>query len=183
MSRSALAAGVRYLRRVVASQCHRQDSDERLLHAFVMSRDEAAFAELVRRYGSMVGGVCRRVLGHQQDAEDAFQATFLVLAQHAARLHKTTALASFLHGTAYRIALKAKRTAARRRKHEGQAPARPSLDPIDEVSWREVRALVDEEVARLPQKYRSAFILCCLESVSQAEAAQRLGIKEAALST
>jgi RNA polymerase sigma factor (sigma-70 family) len=183
MSRSALAAGVRYLRQVVASQCHPKDSDERLLHAFVMSRDETAFAALVRRYGSMVGGVCRRVLGHQQDAEDAFQATFLVLAQNAARLRKKTALASFLHGTAYRISLNAKRTAARRRKHEGQAPARPFLDPIDELSWREVRALVDEEVARLPEKYRSAFILCCLEGVSQEEAAQRLGLKEGTVSS
>jgi RNA polymerase sigma factor (sigma-70 family) len=183
MSRSSLAAEVRYLRKVVASQCHQEDSDERLLHAFVMSRDEAAFAALVRRYGPMVGAVCRRVLGHEQDAEDVFQATFLVLARNAARLRKTTALASFLHGTAYRIALNAKRTTARRRKHEGQVPARPSLDPTDELSWREVRALVDEEVARLPEKYRSAFILCCLESVSQAEAAQRLGIKEGTLSS
>ncbi len=183
MSRSALAAGVRYLRTVVASQCHQQDSDERLLHAFLVSHDEAAFAALVRRYGPMVGAVCRRVLGHEQDAEDAFQATFLILAQNAARLRKKTALASFLHGTAYRIALHAKRTAARRRKHEGRAPARPSLDPTDELSWREVRALVDEEVGRLPEKYRSAFILCCLESVSQAEAAQRLGIKEGTLAS
>ncbi len=183
MSRSALAAGVRYLRKVVTSQCPRQDSDERLLHAFVTSRDEAAFAALVRRYGPMVGAVCRRVLGHEQDAEDAFQATFLILAQNAARLRKKTALASFLHGTAYRIALHAKRTAARRRKHESRAPARPSLDPTDELSWREVRALVDEEVARLPEKYRSALILCCLQSVSQAEAAQRLGIKEGTLAS
>src|SRR5581483_12250463 len=183
MSRSALAAGVRYLRKVVTSQCHRQDSDDRLLHAFVTSRGEAAFAALVRRYGPMVGAVCRRVLGHEQDAEDAFQATFLILAQNAARLRKKTALASFLHGTAYRIALHAKRTAARRRKHESRAPARPSLDPIDELSWREVRALVDEEVARLPEKYRSALILCCLEGVSQAEAAQRLGIKEGTLAS
>ncbi len=183
MSRSALAAGVRYLRTVVASQCPRQDSDERLLHAFVTSRDEVAFAALVRRYGPMVGAVCRRVLGHEQDAEDAFQATFLILAQNAARLRKKTALASFLHGTAYRIALHAKRTAARRRKHEGRVLARPSLDPTDELSWREVRALVDEEVARLPEKYRSVFILCCLESVSQAEAGQRLGIKEGTLAS
>ncbi len=183
MSCSALAAGVRYLRKVVAPQCHRQDSDDRLLHAFVTSRDETAFAALVRRYGPMVGAVCRRVLGHEQDAEDAFQATFLVLAQKAARLRKKTALASFLHGTAYRISLQAKRATARRRKHEGRAPGRPSFNPSDELSWREVRALVDEEVARLPEKYRSAFILCCLESVSQVEAAQRLGIKEGTLSS
>jgi RNA polymerase sigma factor (sigma-70 family) len=183
MSRSALTASVRYLRKVVASQSHHQNNDERLLQDFVMDRDEAAFGELVRHYGSLVGGVCRRVLGHQQDAEDAFQATFLVLAQNAARLRNKTALASFLHGTAYRIALNAKRTAARRRKHEGQIPTRSSVDPLDELSWREVRTLLDEEVACLPEKYRSALILCCLDGVSQTEAAQRLGLKEGTLSS
>jgi RNA polymerase sigma factor (sigma-70 family) len=130
----------------------------------------------------MVGGVCRRVLGHPQDAEDAFQATFLVLAQSAAKLRKKTALASFLYGTAHRIARNAKRAAARRRKHEGQASARSSQNPADELSWRELRLLLDEEIARLPEKYRSVFLLCCLESLSQAEAARRLGMKEGTLS-
>lgn len=183
MSRSALAAGVRYLRNVVASQCHQQDSDEQLLHAFLAERDETAFAALVRRYGPMVGGVCRRVLGHEQDAEDAFQAVFLVLAQKAAGLRNKTALAGFLHGAAYRIALSAKRSAARRRKHESLAPVRPSVDLAEELSWREVRTLVDEEVVRLPEKYRSAIVLCCLESASQVEAARRLGLKEGTLSS
>ncbi len=183
MSRSAWAASVRQLRSRLAAQQSSHDSDERLLHAFLTSRDEAAFAVLVRRYGPMVLRVCRSVLGHEQDAEDAFQASFLVLARNAATLRKKTALASFLHGTAYRVALKAKQSAARRRKHEAQAPARPSVDPADELSWREVRALVDEEIARLPMKYRSAIILCCLENVGQAEAAQRLGLKEGTLSS
>lgn len=183
MSRSALAASVRQLRNRLAAQRISNDSDEQLLQTFLASRDDSAFAVLVRRYGPMVQCICRRVLGHEQDAEDAFQATFLVLAQRTASLRSKTALAGFLHGTAYRIALKAKQSAARRRKHEGQAPVRPSTDPAEELSWREVRMLVDEEVARLPEKYRSSFILCCLENVSQAEAARRLGLKEGTLSS
>src|SRR5215472_6898794 len=129
MSSSALAAGLRHLRGKLAAQEHREDSDEQLLHAFTSRRDDSAFAALVRRHGPMVLHVCRRVLGHQQDAEDAFQATFLVLAGNAAALRKKTALASWLHGIAYRTAMKAKQSAARRRVHEGQVRSRPSADP------------------------------------------------------
>jgi len=122
------------------------------------------------------------VLGHEQDAEDAYQATFLVLARRAAALHNKTAVASFLHGTAYHMALKAKRAAGRRRKYEGRMPERSSVNPSDELLWREVRALLDEEIARLPEVYRSAFVLCCLENLSRAEAGRRLGLKERTVS-
>src|SRR5690348_2835226 len=124
MRHSALAAGIRRLRGKLASQQGNDDSDERLLNAFAVHRDDNAFGVLVRRHGPMVLHVCRRVLEHEQDAEDAFQATFLVLARNAALLRNKTALGSFLHGTAYRMAMSAKRAAARRRKHEGQASAR-----------------------------------------------------------
>jgi RNA polymerase sigma factor (sigma-70 family) len=183
MSSSALTAGVRGLRDRLAAQRDQHASDEQLLHAFTTRREESAFAVLVRRHGPMVLHVCRRVLGHEQDAEDAFQATFLVLARNAAALRNKTALASWLHGTAYRTALKAKQTTARRRKHEGQATPRTSADPSGELLWREVRTLLDEEIARLPEIYRSAFILCCLESVGQAEAARCLGVKEGTVSS
>src|SRR5579884_1270084 len=182
MSHSALTAGIRQLRHKLASQHLNEDSDESLLHAFAARREDSAFAVLVRRHGPMVLHVCRRVLGHEQDAEDAFQATFLVLARSAASLRKKSSLASFLHGTAYRLAMSAKRTAARRRKYESSLGAltqpRSPVEPAEELSWREVRALLDEEIARLPEKYRSVFVLCILENLSRAEAAQRLGLTE-----
>lgn len=183
MSSSTMQAGVQRLRCLLAGQGQPDESDEQLLYAFTSRRDEAAFAILVRRYGPMVLHVCRRALGHEHDAEDAFQATFLVLARNAAALRNKSSLAGFLHGIAYRTALKAKQSAARRRKHEGRTPARQSINPIDDISWREVRKLLDEEIARLPEKYRTAFVLCCLEDLSQAEAARRLGLKERTLSS
>jgi RNA polymerase sigma factor (sigma-70 family) len=182
MSSSILAAGIRQLRNKLAQQCCPEQSDEQLLHTFTNHRDGSAFATLMRRHGSMVLSVCRRVLGHEQDAEDAFQATFLVLARNAATLRIRTTLAGFLHGTAYRTAMKAKRSAARRRKHEGQALSRPTADPADELSWREVRTLLDEEIARLPEIYRSVFVLCCLENLSQAEAGRHLGLRQRTVS-
>ena len=102
MSHSALAAGIRNLRRKLASHQRREDSDEQLLHAFAVCHDESAFEVLVHRHGPMVLHVCRRMLGHEQDAEDAFQATFLVLARNALVLRQKSALASYLHGTAFR---------------------------------------------------------------------------------
>ncbi|HEY7312754.1 MAG TPA: sigma-70 family RNA polymerase sigma factor [Gemmataceae bacterium] len=182
MSRSAMQTGIRRLRERLAAQRGPEESDEQLLQNFQNRRDEAAFAALVRRHGSMVLHVCHRVLEHRQDAEDAFQATFLVLARNAASLRNKTALASFLHGIAYRTAMKAKQSAARRRKHENQTPHRSPADPSRELLWREVRALLDEEIARLPESYRSVFVLCCLENLSQAEAGQRLGMQERTVS-
>jgi RNA polymerase sigma factor (sigma-70 family) len=177
MNGSALAAEVRCLRGRLALQFCNKESDEQLLQAFQSRGDAQAFAGLVHRHGPMVFHVCRRVLGHEQDAEDAFQAAFLVLARNAAALRKKSSLASFLHGIAYRTAMKAKQAAARRRKHENQAPTRGPAGPADDLSWREVRALLDEEISRLPEAYRSVFILCCMESLSQVEAARRLGLK------
>jgi RNA polymerase sigma factor (sigma-70 family) len=183
MSSSTLQAGVQRLRCLAAVQGRQDESDEQLLLAFTTRSDEAAFSVLVRRHGPMVFHVCRRVLGNQQDAEDAFQATFLVLARNAASLRNKTSLPSFLHGIAVRTAMKAKQTAARRGKRENRAPARPSVNPADELSWSEVRTLLDEEIARLPEKYRTAFVLCCLENLSQVEAARRLGRNERTLSS
>ncbi|MHB1421838.1 MAG: sigma-70 family RNA polymerase sigma factor [Gemmataceae bacterium] len=177
MSSSALAAGLRHLRGKLAAQQRSEDSDEQLLQTFLSRNDDNAFAVLVRRHGPMVLHVCRRVLGHHHDAEDAFQATFLVLARHAAKLRNKSSLASWLHGVAYRTALKAKQAAARRRKHEGQTPARPPDNPSEQLLWDEMRTLLDEEIARLPEKYRSVFVLFCLEGLNREETARRLGLK------
>jgi RNA polymerase sigma factor (sigma-70 family) len=176
MPRTPLSSVLRYLHHVVAPKLE-QSGDGELLHAFVSRSDEASFAALVRRYGALVLNVCRHVLGHEQDAEDAFQATFLVLARKAASLRDAGSLASFLHGIAYRLSLRAKRDAALRRKHERQAPM-PTPQGTDELVWREVQALVEEEIERLPRKYRTPFILCYLQGLSRAEAAGELGIKE-----
>src|SRR5262249_51204692 len=128
--------------------------------------------------GPMVLRVCRRVLGHEQDAEDAFQATFLVLARQAASIRKRKSLASWLHGVAYCMANNARRAAARRRKHERQAiPAQPT-DPALTVAWQELQTLLDEEVERLPENLRGPFILCCLENRKASEVARQLGLEE-----
>ncbi len=126
----------------------------------------------------MVLRVCRRVLRQEQDAEDAFQATFLVLAKKAGSIRKTEALASWLHGVAHRVALRARRDAGRRRAHEREAQPMPAKAQVREAEWHEVQAALDEEIGALPEKYRAPFVLCFLEGKSRAEAAAELGLKE-----
>jgi RNA polymerase sigma factor (sigma-70 family) len=149
-------------------------SDPELLERFARCRDEAAFEALVKRHGQMVLGVCRRVLRHTQDAEDACQATFLVLARKAATLRQGEALGSWLYRVAHHIALKARGVVARRT--AGEVPAaKPQADATEEVSWREALAVLDQELARLPAGYRAALVLCYLEGRTQDEAARQLG--------
>ncbi len=176
MPSTPLSSVLRFLHDVAAPKLQ-QCSDSELLHAFAARRDEAAFAVLVRRHGALVLNVCRHVLGHEQDAEDAFQGTFFVLARKAGSLGNVGSLAGFLHGVAYRLSLKAKRDAARRRKHEKLAPL-PTSPDTDGLAWREVQALIEEEIERLPQKYRTPFIRCYLQGLSRAEAARELDVKE-----
>src|SRR5262249_43115396 len=142
---------------------------------FVTRRDEAAFTALVRRHGPMVLGVCQRVLSHRQDAEDACQATFLVLARKATSPRWHDSVASWLYEVAYHLALKARAAAARRSAHEGRARPRPGADPLADVTLRELQSVLDEELARLPAQYRAPLILCCLEGAARDEAAQQLG--------
>jgi RNA polymerase sigma factor (sigma-70 family) len=128
--------------------------------------------------------VCRHLLPSREDAEDAFQATFLVLARKARSIRRKESLASWLHGVARRIALAARRAAGRRRTHEGEIrPGAGHQDSSWEVAWREVQAALDEEIERLADKYRLPFILCCLEGRSRAEAASHLGWKDGTLSS
>jgi RNA polymerase sigma factor (sigma-70 family) len=163
------------LRRLVAHHGPTDLPDPVLLERFIATQDDAAFAALVRRHGAMVLGVCRRVLPDVHTAEDAFQATFVLLSKKAGTLAKRGSLGSWLHGVARRTALKARTTAARRQAHERRVGMPRSTDPLSEVSLREALAILDEELARLPEKFRSPLVLCCLEGLARDEAAQHLG--------
>jgi RNA polymerase sigma factor (sigma-70 family) len=174
---------LRCVRSLAAAQRGEDESDAELLEGFVSRHDEAAFEVLVRRHGAMVLNVCRRVLGQREDAEDAFQATFVILARKAGSVRKRPALASWLYGAAYRMASSMKRAAARRRLHEGRARAMPSSDPSAQLAWQEVQLLLEQEIHKLPQKYRLVFVLCCLESRPRAQVAQLLGLKEGTVSS
>jgi RNA polymerase sigma factor (sigma-70 family) len=145
--------------------------DQELVGAFATSRYEAAFAALVKGHRLTVLNLCRRVLGNHQDAEDAFQATFLVLAREAPRLRDPRLVGSWLYGVAARTAAKARTTRARRQARERAAAVPTTNDPLAELTVREAQSVIDEELARLPGKYRGPLILCCLEGLARDEAA------------
>jgi RNA polymerase sigma factor (sigma-70 family) len=153
-------------------------TDRQLLERFFGSRDEAAFEALMQRHGPMVLGVCRRVLGNRHDAEDAFQATFLVLVRNAGRVRRPDSLGNWLYGVAYRTALEARRAAARRRKKERQVADMAGHRPPEADPGGELREVLDHELAKLPDIYRAAVVLCELEGKSHREAARQLGCPE-----
>src|SRR5438270_4809970 len=143
----------------IADDINRDVSDRQLLQRFVAHRDGTAFADLVRRHGRTVWGVCRRVLHQQQDVEDAFQAAFLILVRKAASIRKGEAVGSWLYGVAYRVAMKSRRTSSRRHDHERQAAgAAPAPPAWGEAAGRELQRLLDDEVQRLTEKYRAPFV-------------------------
>jgi RNA polymerase sigma factor (sigma-70 family) len=165
-----------YLRNLVAGTQAREASDRELMEQFVADRDGAALTALVRRHGPMVYNLCRRVLRNEQDAEDAFQATFMVLARKAHTLRSQEGVGNWLYGVAYRTALKARTAAAARRsRQEAAAPVRDVAGPLAELTVHEAQTIVDQELARLPDKYRAPLVLCCLEGLTRDEAAQQLG--------
>jgi RNA polymerase sigma factor (sigma-70 family) len=173
---------IRHIRSLVAPPALHQLTDSQLVERFSREHDHAAFAELMKRHGTLVWAVCRRRLQFDQDVEDAFQATFLVLALKAGSIKKRQALASWLHGAAYRSASHIVRQTARRRQHEREAAAMTKSPHQGEIAWRELQTVVDEELQRLPEKYRAPFVLCCLEGKTKAEAARQLGWKEGTVS-
>jgi RNA polymerase sigma factor (sigma-70 family) len=158
-------------------------TDGQLLASFIERRDEAAFAALVRRHGPMVLGVCRRVLGNHHDAEDAFQATFLVLARKAGSLRSRELVGNWLYGTAYRTALEARATITRRRAKERQVEEMPQPRVEPDAVWRELRPFLDQELNRLPEKYRLAVVLCDLEGRTRKEVARQLKVPEGTVSS
>jgi RNA polymerase sigma factor (sigma-70 family) len=166
---------------VAGAQSTRGLTDAQLLRRFAAHREETAFATLMQRHGRLVWGVCRHVLGGEQDAEDAFQATFLVLARRASSILKGESVASWLHGVAYRVAVRARRAAARRAACERRAVPPGGRAP-GELALRELQAILDEEVQRLPARYRAPFVLCCLEGRSRKDAAGEFGWKEGTVS-
>jgi RNA polymerase sigma factor (sigma-70 family) len=179
MANSQLTGVLRHLRRSLP-QAGGPLTDGQLLGRFLATRDEAAFEALLRRHGPMVLGVCRRVLRSLHDAEDAFQATFIVLVCKASSVASRESVGSWLYGVAYRTAQKARTAAARRRtkeRHMARPEAQRDSDP-----WAELRPLIDEELSRLPDLYREAFVLCDLEGLTHRAAARRLGCPEGTLS-
>ncbi|HEY1186953.1 MAG TPA: RNA polymerase sigma factor, partial [Gemmata sp.] len=152
-------------------------SDRELLRRFQDGQEEA-FAAILRRHGTMVLRVCRRVLGRQEDAEDAFQATFLVLARKAGAVAWHDSIGTWLHTAAHRLAREARRGAVRRHARETRRAVPAAGDALTEVTSRELLAVLDEELAALPDENRGPLILCCLEGMSGDEAARHLGCSE-----
>jgi RNA polymerase sigma factor (sigma-70 family) len=150
-------------------------TDAQLLDDFVTRRDEAAFEVLVWRHGTMVLSLCRRVLRDGYEAEDAFQATFLVFARKAGSIGRREAVAAWLHKVAYRVALRARARAAMRLAVEKPLTDLPAPNRPDDLLWRDLRPVLDEEIDRLPEKYRAPFVLCYLQGHTNEEAAERLG--------
>jgi RNA polymerase sigma factor (sigma-70 family) len=168
------------IRRLVEDQRVRELSDEELLQRFTAQQDEPAFQALLGRHGAMVLDVCRGLLRNEADAEDAFQATCLILAREGGRIRRGTSLGSWLHAVAYRIGLRARALSATRQKHESYVPQRQASEP-DDLSWREVRQVVHEELNGLPERYRAPLVLCYLEGATQDAAAVQLRVAKSTL--
>src|SRR5262245_25196569 len=174
---------LRYLRGVGSDPPTAGPDDARLLGQFARHGDEAAFTALVRRHGPMVLGVCRRVLRDEHEAEDAFQATFLLLARKAGSLRRPERLAPWLYGVACRTALKARALAARLPALLGPGEDLPADVPPDDLLWRDLRPVLDEAIGWLPPKYRAPFVLCYLEGMTNAQAARHLGCPAGTVAT
>ncbi len=153
-------------------------TDGELLTRFLSGRDEDALAALIGRHGPMVWGVCCRVLRHPHDAEDAFQATFLVLVQKAATLPNRETVGNWLHGVARQTAVRMRAFAAKRGLREKQVAVMPEPTTAEQYVWNDLSPVVDEELSRLPNKYRALIVLCDLEGVTRKEVARRLDIPE-----
>jgi RNA polymerase sigma factor (sigma-70 family) len=172
---------LRQIREIAATEQARALPDRELLERVVAQRDEGAFAAIVERHGGLVLAVCRRILRNKHDAEDACQATFLVLTQKAGTIRKRESLASWLYGVASRTAWKLHADTRRRRAQAVEQAEVAVPDVTGEITWRDGLAVLDEELSRLPATYRSALVLCYLEGRRQDDAARELGCTLGAL--
>src|SRR5437763_1983170 len=159
MATGQITVFLQHLRRLLAERSSGHLTDRELLHRFARRGDEAAFAQLVQRHGPMVWRVCQRIVHHAQDAEDAFQATFLVLTRKATSLHWQESVASWLYAVAYRLAHKVKSEAARRYAHESRVQPKLPEVPVAEITLREAQSVLDEELSRLAEKWRAPLVL------------------------
>src|SRR5262245_21002687 len=180
MASRALQTWLQHLRRGAAVERVARLTDAELLGRFLAARDEAAFEVLVWRHGPTVWRVCRRVAGREADAEDAFQATFLLLARRAGSIRNREALASWLYKVAYRAAREARAPACL---PADAGAADGAAGPAEEALAKELQAALHEEVSRLPEKHRGPLVLCGLEGRGSREVAAQLGCPEATVRT
>jgi RNA polymerase sigma factor (sigma-70 family) len=176
MTTSQMREVIQHLRGTVFLRDVAGLTDGQLLEGYLNRRDELALTALVWRHAPMVWGVCCRVLCNQHDAEDAFQATFLVLVRKAASIASRELLANWLYGVAHQTALKARATVAKRRVRERQVAEMPEPAVAEQELWSDLQPLLDAELSHLPDKYRVVIVLCELEGMTRNEAAQRLGL-------
>jgi RNA polymerase sigma factor (sigma-70 family) len=175
MDAGPINAVLDHVRRLAAVEASNGLADAQLLELFLATKAEAPFAALLHRHGPMVWRVCLRVLRHRQNAEDAFQATFLTLARKAAAIRKQASVASWLHGVALRLSRRLQANHARKLLLDAGSARQPPHDPATQASGRELQALLDEELDRLSDKYRTPLVLCYLEGRTRDEAAEQLG--------
>jgi RNA polymerase sigma factor (sigma-70 family) len=181
MATSQRSKVLQHLRRAALLQDGAGLTDAQLLEEYISRRDEAAVEALVRRHGPMVWGVCRRVLGNYCDAEDAFQAAFLVFVRKAASIASPQLLANWLYGVAHQTALKARATITKRRARERQVREMPEPAVAEQDLWDDLQPLLDQALSCLSDKYRVAIVLCDLEGKTRKEAARQLGVPEGTL--
>jgi RNA polymerase sigma factor (sigma-70 family) len=177
-SETAMSEVIQHLRRTMLLRDGAGLTDGQLLKDYIGRRDEAALAALVRRHGPMVWGVCRRLLRNYHEAEDAFQATFLVLVRKAASVVPREMVANWLYGVARQTALKARATAATRKTRERQVTEMPEPAVAEQNLWHDLQPVLDAELSRLPDKYRAVIVLCDLEGKTRKEAARQLAVPE-----
>jgi RNA polymerase sigma factor (sigma-70 family) len=180
MAVTRLTSVLQIVRGILSGGSLRAAPDKELLQRFLGTHDESAFEEILHRHGPLVLDVCRGVLANEADAEDAFQATFFVLTHRAGSIRRAASLASWLHGVAFRTALKARAEAARRRQHETDVPRRQVGDQ-DSLTWTEAMQVLHEELGELSDRHREPLVLCYLLGKTQDDASVLLGLSKATL--